>query len=299
MSSSTVASLLNDMSSALNAEQFENAETIADDLRQEYEARSEEDEKRVSDARSLLSDTDSVSVENINELASVIQFDGTTRILRSILFIMVSALADSSEELRQEGELEPVLKTAKAAVEELKEAEPELSDASDDADTIIDDTELPPNPIIQSISVNEETVGVGEEATVSVTVGNIGDSRAENVNLSFNPTEKVSVEQDAFSLGSISSGDSVTRETEAIGSSEGPHAIEVSTEDDNNNSDRSQVILSVVASEDESERQRRRDRSREDFEQQDRQEQDRRRNRGRGDSTDRDRRRDRGRGGGR
>lgn len=245
--SDRVLSLLKQLSTAVSDGAFDEAQEIGAELQTEYANQREGEVNRTTRASTLLASSEAQSVEDATALTDVIRVDGSTRMTRSILLLMVSSLAESHEVLRENGQLEETVATIEAAIEELMIAEREAETASTDADEVISTSTVPPSLVIRDTSVEYEG-NSRETASVSVTVANTGDRTATGVTLSFQPPDSVATAEDQLRLGDLDSDQSRTVDTNATLRAGGVHAIGVRATGGNANSAYRTVTLVVSES---------------------------------------------------
>lgn len=247
--STTVTDLLDDLSDTLTNKNFDQASDISYELQQYYENKRGEELDTVNRASALLSDPQSVSTDNIQELQGMKQIDGSTRMVRTILFMIVSALDESHAELKQEGELKSVIATAQSAIEELKTAEPERSSVSNEVQGIINNSDVPASLILRKVAIEEQKIKTREYTEITIAAENVGEQPATDVELVLNTSENVDLEENKLSIGKLDPSQSFTRSVKVGSSKRGRYTIDVQIKGQTANPDRSSSILIVESDE--------------------------------------------------
>ena len=243
--SSHVDGLLAELETALEDEAFDEAEAIAAELQGAYDARRDEELDRSTQAATVAADEASVSGDAASQLQNVIQVDGSTRVVRSILLLLVPVLSESADELRSAGELQGVLDTASATIDELRSLEDDLSNAAADADAVIDDVEVPATLRLEAVSLDERSVVVAGSTTLSVTVKNAGERPANDITVGFLFSDGMVGERDEIAVDSLAPGESVTESVTVRGTEPGSQSIEVSASGSDVDATRRNAVLSV------------------------------------------------------
>jgi len=155
--------------------------------------------------------------------------------------------------------------------------------------------EVPPTTTVESLSLDKEPLRSDEEAEISGTIKNIGESVVKNASVELISDDGVNLSKNKFQIGDIQPDSKQIISSIVVAVETGSHTVSLDVNAENTRT--ASRSLSVVVEETEDVPGDENDERRRGLSRGDQERPDRRRDRSRGEKSDRDTRRDRGRGG--
>lgn len=128
----------------------------------------------------------------------------------------------------------------------LESAEGSVEDAKGSVEAETSDETLPPSVAVLDASVPDETLSTGVSATVTATVGNVGDETARDVVVAVETREGLQVNGSSRSVGTVSGNGEASVSFEVTASDPGQYAVAVDVESANAGEATGEVTVEVV-----------------------------------------------------
>lgn len=239
--STTVTDLIDDLADAIDNENAEHARELIEEIGDKYDEISGDEEKRIRQATLLRSNgTQSETDDDLGELVST---SAKTEMKRGAFLIRAVAAVRQIEQNESPDNFDE-------AVSDVKNADTELETQMDESEGIIQESAIPPSVEIVNLRLNPATVTVEQESEMTVTITNVGDDPADNVELQIDPPEGVTVSESVENLGTLHSEDDETKKFDVIGNESGEQRIRVDVTSENADSDADSKALTVEGADD-------------------------------------------------
>lgn len=233
------ATLLQEYAIAVEQDDLPLVRTLADAISRRYDAREPAETaavRRSASARAATI-TDSDALETlVNHLQT-----GRVAYARRSSFLATAAvypeLDDRSSARRQE-----VVETTTT----LADTEQAFATAAEAAAPVVADIDLPAEVTTLATQPESVTVLTGRTDTVSVTVGNIGDSAARDVALSVTTPDGLSVSPATQTLGDLDGGEQVAIDLAVTGKTSGDRTVAVTVTAGDTDAARTEVDVTVT-----------------------------------------------------
>lgn len=242
---SQIQSLLDSLSNELSERQFDAAQETIDELSEIYQKRREEESLQADQSRSLYLDSDTVSIAEAMELDALERVNGSTQFSRVMLLTVVNGIVELNEELSQETRLDESVNIAQKFINELSQAETDLNKRSSSAQTIINDSTVPPSARVSITSIEQRTIAVNEETTLALKIRNAGDTVADGVSIEFSTTAGLKVNPTEITIGSLPANKKIQKTARVSGVTSGSGSVEIEVESQNAGTDRASGIIRV------------------------------------------------------
>lgn len=194
MSNEQVIELLEDYRQALEAGDYEAAETAVNELMDVYDG-VRDDEQKLEQQLKSVRERSAVEPEERERIERYLQSKVATELKRNAL------LSGSVSVLVGDGDFGDPSSLVEST-EQLKDREQTLQSDTQAAEESIESKDIPPNVSISN-TVGPETVGQGSDFDITVTVENVGDQTAESVEVNVIPDAGISSNRGSKQFGEI------------------------------------------------------------------------------------------------
>ncbi|MFC7076085.1 COG1361 family protein [Haloarcula halophila] len=208
LQTASATDLLERLETAIENDQSDEARTALTQLTDSYQSVRPRESAKVATVEAAR-ETDELSFEETQELTKALREAGQTKLLRSKALTATTALLDAGTDNP------PDTATVIEAIEAARQQEQSLDQTLSATESLVDKVTLPPAIELLALSV-PSSVPVGENASVTATVANTGDSTATGVNLTLDLPETLSASQTSFVIGQVGD-DPATVSTEISG----------------------------------------------------------------------------------
>lgn len=233
------ADLLNQLENALLAEDFDAVIDFADELSAAYLER-QEDERRA--IRRSLMVGDKAEVEFADSLVVGDHAAAGSAVRSARMSLLMSLFPMSVEEVEPDNDH---IAEALGAIDFVREVETVFDERGADAEDVTEVTEVPAAVSILDIAA-ARTVGESERAfDISIQVGNIGDTDADDVEVEIEPSDGLTVDVEEAWIGTLESGSEQTVETSVAPEEPGRQRVIVRIGSDDAGSDSALLNLRV------------------------------------------------------
>lgn len=237
-------SLLNELSTAFEDRDFQRAGDVVANLQSELDSRQAETRQQVNLSHAFLMSDEQRSVDEAQDVTELWKDGSTTRMTRVLVLVISNAIVESHEELA-DGELDALIDGTQAAIDDLLDAESQLAESKSSAETVIDQSEIPPSVGFVSTAVETMTPTIDEQTTLTITGENVGERAAADVSLVLSSEGELDISTEQFNIGTIGPGETFERTAEVTGRGAGGQAIEINMNSGNAGSDFTLISLSV------------------------------------------------------
>lgn len=212
----TIQSLLDEFEAAIDAQDYEKAETIIGQLQDRYESVWVEQKEAVKRSTKTRNTAD-ISPEEMHDLQKHIESGSAITLARSAFLSSAALLLAAPDE----GDPEQV----KSSTQKLKDKETELAEKADAVEQTNSETTLPPDLALLAVVVPDGPHQTDATVTVGARVKNIGDTAANGVELQISGDDPLTIDPSTFSIGDMASDDSQSIEADVTADSPGEYTV--------------------------------------------------------------------------
>jgi len=218
---------------------YEAAEDALAELSELYEEL-EADERTLKRKVTALRETGDVAPDDHDALRRFLQTATATEFRRTGLLTggLGLVVGDSPDELAPLDDLE-------TSAADLEEQERSFRAAAETVEEATEEYDIPPRVTIRSVATPER-IPLEEEKPVTVTVANVGDETAGDLELAVDGGEGVSIAPATVSVGTLGAGERAEETVDATGTSVGLHEATVELDSSDAGHDTRQVDLRVA-----------------------------------------------------
>ncbi|MFC6720691.1 hypothetical protein [Halobacteriaceae bacterium SHR40] len=230
--------LIDDLVEAIDDEDANRTRNLIGAIGDRYDELSADEEKRIRQA-TILRGNGGLSEDEEEQLGQLVSTAANTEMKRGAFLIRaVAAVRELEQDSTPQDDFEQ-------AVTEVKDADENLETELNNSTPVIEGSDIPPSVEIVNLSLEPATVAPDQTSQMVVTIANVGDEPADDIELSLDPSEGVSVSEPQETIGTIGSDEDRTRTFEVEGKTLGEQRIRVELTSANAGSDIDSRSLTV------------------------------------------------------